>query len=169
MNGMRWGVLGVVLAGLWASAACTGSTDGGPSARPAAPPPGEAWTTTTLRTQSGRYSVVLALDPPEPALGSLFAIDAVVMDARSDTPLEGAILRLDARMPHHGHGMMTRPIDLPGVCEDGATGPCPHPEGRFRSEGFKLHMPGSWTILVEVEGPRGLDTTSVVYEQPAAR
>jgi len=173
-------VLGLSVLG---AGACVGSS--GPASRaeanrdlPPAPPKGEAWSQRTLRTQTGRYQVQLTLDPSEPPMGSLFAIDAVVTETRTGEPLEYGSVALDARMPHHGHGMMTRPIDQPGTCEDGdpvappggepVDQPCPHAGGRYRTEGFKFHMPGSWTITVSVQGPRGTDTTSVVYEQGAA-
>lgn len=175
----RASVLGVLLATI---AGCTGSAT--PTSRaeanrvlPPAPPPGEAWTTRTLRTQTGRYEVVLSLDPATPPMGALFAVDAVVTETRTGEPLEYGSVQLDARMPQHGHGMMTRPIDQPGNCPEGdpvappggepVDQPCPHPDGRYRTEGFKFHMPGSWTITVSVKGPRGADTTSVVYEQAA--
>ena len=69
-------------------------------------------------------------------------------------------------MPQHNHGMETDPIDLPGVCPPQVADPaaCPHPEGRYRTEGFKFHMPGAWTVTAEVRGARGPDSTSFVVE-----
>ena len=38
------------------------------------------------------------------------------------------------------------------------------PDGIYISDGFKFHMGGAWTVTVEVQGPRGEDRTSFVYE-----
>lgn len=163
-------------AGLWWGLASLSCGGGAPSeaeevravrSLPPAPPRGEAWTEQTLRTQSGRYRVHLSLDPPKPAMGELFAVEAVVTSGRSGEPVEAAEVSLDALMPHHGHGMMTKPQDMPATCPDSDARPCLRPDGRYRTEGFKFHMPGSWTVTVEVKGPRGRDTTSVIYEQAA--
>jgi hypothetical protein len=47
-------------------------------------------------------------------------------------------LRVDAGMPQHGHGILRR-------AEVKTTGP-----GRFRIEGLYLHMPGAWTVYLDV-------------------
>lgn len=111
-------------------------------------------------TQAGRYIVDMQLDPPMPELGQLFAIDAVVT-RRDGLPLEVGSLALDARMPQHDHGMETKPQLLPGACEGDV---CTHPGGRYRTEGFKFHMVGEWTVTIDVQGLKGPDSTSMVYE-----
>lgn len=175
MRSGRIGGMVVVSALLSASWACGQGTSEPSSSRrvlPPAPPKGETWETRSLRTQTGKYRVELALDPPSPPMGELFAVNAVVTDGRSGEPVEAARVKLDALMPHHGHGMMTQPINLEATCEgreDSDDGPCLHVGGRYRTEGFKFHMPGSWTVTVEVNGPRGRDTTSVIYEQRVTR
>lgn len=158
---MRFGTVLAALVAGWC-AACGSPSSSAPDA---------PWTTTSLRTQSGKYAVVLALDPPSPAMGELFSVEAVVTDPSSGEPVETATVTLDALMPQHGHGMMTRPVARPGTCPPSGEEPperCPHPGGRYRTDGFKFHMPGAWTVTVAVEGPRGRDTTSVEYAQPAA-
>jgi hypothetical protein len=121
----------------------------------------------TRRTQSGAYTVALSFEPTPPPVGALFAVQATVTQ-RDGTPLELGTVALDARMPQHNHGMETDPVDLPGVCEDADTEPaaCPHPGGVYRTEGFKFHMPGAWTVTVDVRGARGPDSTSFVVEIP---
>ncbi len=148
---MRPGVGAVALLGL---AACAGG-----SAPRAAVWPGP-W---TRPTQSGLYVVALSFDPSAPEVGALFRAEARVT-SRDGTPLEAGKVALDARMPQHNHGMETDPVDLPGVCD--AAGACTHPGGLFQTDGFKFHMPGAWTVTVEVTGPRGPDTTSFVVEVP---
>ncbi len=134
-------------------------------------------------TQSGRYRVGLALEPDPPPLGELFSVRATIT-LPDGTPLQNAVVTLDARMPQHDHGMETRPRVRPGVCGDtdapaaGASAagdddtdaaeaaPCLHPGGIYRADGFKFHMGGAWTVLVTVDGPKGPDSTSFVYEMP---
>ena len=56
--------------------------------------------------------------------------------------LDVADIRLDARMPHHGHGMTQDP-----VLE--RSGP-----GEYRARGMRLHMTGHWEVYVDVrQGP----------------
>jgi hypothetical protein len=113
-------------------------------------------------TQQGRYTVELSTDPTEPPMGELFVMQAVLRD-REGQLLEQAKVKLDARMPQHNHGMATDPIDDPGVCTTPTD--CRHPGGVYRTAGFKFHMPGEWTVSVEILGPEGQDSTTVIYLQ----
>jgi len=112
-------------------------------------------------TQVGRYLVELRFEPDPPPLGELFRVEArvTVPDGR---PVETAKVEVDARMPQHEHGMETRPRLRPGACDDAGQA-CRHEDGRYVFDGFKFHMPGDWTVVVQVEGPRGPDSTSIVY------
>jgi hypothetical protein len=61
------------------------------------------------------------------------------LELRSDgQPLRGAQVHVSAFMPDHGHGMNYVPV----TTEVGA--------GRYRTEGFLLHMPGYWELHVDV-------------------
>lgn len=112
-------------------------------------------------TQGKRYQVALELVPEPPPMGELFEVRAVLRD-RDGQPVETARVELNARMPHHDHGMETDPVAEPGVCDD--EGACRHPGGIYETSGFKFHMGGAWTITVAVvEGPFGPDNTSFVY------
>jgi hypothetical protein len=120
------------------------------------------WGVEQRQTQTGYYLVDVAFDPPRPAMGELFSAVATVR-TRDGQPLDVGKVALDARMPQHNHGMETDPVDWPGECEaDGKT--CKHPNGLYRADGFKFHMPGAWTVTVDVSGPRGPDSTSFVVE-----
>lgn len=121
----------------------------------------DAGWTSTRETQTRKYEVTLELVPDPPQMGELFVVRATLRD-RAGVPIEDAKVLLDARMPQHDHGMMTDPVDEPGVCD--AAGACTHPGGVYETSGFKFHMGGEWTILVTVEGPNGLDNTSFLYE-----
>ncbi len=113
-------------------------------------------------TQSGYYEVDVKFKPEKPGLGELFEVEAVAR-TRDGLPLEVGKVLLNARMPQHNHGMETDPVHSPGECDAAGTA-CTHPGGRYLSQGFKFHMPGEWTVTIEVTGPRGTDTTSYVYE-----
>lgn len=47
-------------------------------------------------------------------------------------------LEFDARMPTHNHGMLTKARILPEA------------EGKYKVEGVKFHMPGSWEMRLTV-------------------
>lgn len=112
------------------------------------------------RTQVGRYQVKLELEPEPPPLGELFRVRATVT-LRDGRPVETAKVEVDAQMPQHEHGMETRPRLRPGECD--AEDRCKFPDGIYIFDGFKFHMSGDWTLLVHVEGPRGPDSTSLIY------
>lgn len=127
-------------------------------------------------TQVGRYLVTLAFEPDPPVLGELFEVDARVA-LPDGLPLETGKVTLDARMPQHEHGMETRPIVDEGACTEvppdsdadsdaPANRKCRHPDGRYRAKGFKFHMSGKWTVLVNVDGPGGPDSTTFIYRMP---
>lgn len=103
--------------------------------------------------EAGRLVFDLALSPERPAPGALFSVTAAVHDARSGAPLRGAQVTIDATMPEHGHGMMTTP-------EHRELG-----DGRYRSSGLKLHMPGAWRF--DAQAARGAlrDRVTLPYEQ----
>ena len=117
-------------------------------------------------TQSGRYLVGLDFVPETPPSGELFTVRATFTE-KDGTPIDDGSVKLNARMPQHNHGMMTDPVNDPGVCPGvalPAAGDCKHPGGLYETSGFKFHMGGQWTITVDVVGPRGPDSTSFVYD-----
>jgi hypothetical protein len=111
-------------------------------------------------TQLNRYLVSLEFEPAKPPMGELFDVVASVK-ARDGTLLDDAKVTLNALMPQHGHGMATSPIDDPGVCD--AANKCRHPNGIYRTSGFKFHMAGDWSVTVDINGSEGMDSTSFVY------
>ena len=127
---------------------------------PAPEPEAPAWGAERA-TQQGKYRVAVELEPDPPPLGELFVVRTRVSMADGE-PLEDAKVTVDATMPHHGHGMETRPLPDPGVCPE--EGRCVHEGGVYTTRGFKFHMRGPWTVTVDVEGPRGFDNTSFVYD-----
>jgi hypothetical protein len=112
--------------------------------------------------ERGMLRFELVFEPDPPGLGELFRVITTIRDARTGEPVEGALYTLDATMPEHGHGMMTRPRHRPVG------------GGRYVSEGMKLHMPGLWHLRVEAKEPKdgggpkfGEDGATWVYERPA--
>ena len=53
-------------------------------------------------------------------------------------PAAATLLRVDATMPEHGHGMNYRP----SVTALGG--------GRWRAEGLMFHMPGRWDLTFDI-------------------
>jgi hypothetical protein len=77
-------------------------------------------------------AVAFVPDPTPWAVGRHFSLRGVVCGP-------GRLLRVDADMPAHRHGMNYRPsLDLQA-------------DGRFLAQGLMLHMPGRWRIRFELE------------------
>ncbi len=147
------------IGGLWAGwVVLSGLTGCSGSASDADDPPGEhslaAGWGGEQPSQKGLYKVRLASEPASPETGDLFTM-ALTLQSKDGTPIDDATVSLDAQMPQHGHGMMTRPALIE---ED-------HADGVYRFEGFKFHMRGRWTLEATIETPAGHDTHLVVYEQ----
>jgi hypothetical protein len=85
---------------------------------------------------SDDHAIALAADPPDIAIGRIFAADIIA--CRSDgTPFDGE-MSLNASMPAHGHGMNN-------AAQIRRIGP-----GRYRAEGLMVHMPGLWRIQLQL-------------------
>ena len=67
-----------------------------------------------------------------------FDLEVRVLDKLTAEPIGDVELRVDAGMPHHGHGMNVVPVHTP-------TG-----EGVWLSEGLLFHMGGEWTLTFDV-------------------
>ena len=87
------------------------------------------------RTENPRYVVAFAPRPAPWALGRHFALEFEICP-KDGAPLPDPV-RVDARMPEHGHGMNYRPTVH-------ALAP-----GRWRAEGLLLHMAGRWELSFE--------------------
>ncbi|MGE5337810.1 MAG: hypothetical protein ACM3PU_08270 [Gemmatimonadota bacterium] len=96
-----------------------------------------------VRTIEGQTYVVAWRASPAIQTGDFFALDVAACSRRSNAP---TILRVDAQMPEHRHGMNYRPT----VSSRG--------EGRFAVAGLLLHMPGRWELSFELRGVDGAET-----------
>lgn len=86
------------------------------------------------------YEVRYRFDPTALQPLRQFAVEVAVCGP--DGPFAGP-LKADADMPVHRHGMNYRPAVL-------QTAP-----GRYRAEGFLLHMPGAWRFKFDLTTPDG--------------
>jgi YtkA-like len=147
-----------VLAGMPVLSGCTATVEPPPDAGAGdAGAADKAWS--ELTTTHKKYRLRWRTSQPV-VTGDLFSVETVLTDA-AGAPVIGGHVRVDARMPQHGHGMATKPEADPGVCA--APDTCTHPEGRYRMDGMKFHMPGDWTVTFDVDGPSGSDRAEVVY------
>jgi len=81
----------------------------------------------------GAVQVAWKPDPAPLIVGRAFALQVQVC------PVTARVLRVDATMPEHRHGMNYRPsIKSLG-------------EGLWRAEGLLWHMVGRWELAIEVE------------------
>lgn len=88
------------------------------------------------RAESSRYVVAYRMKPVKPAVSAHFSIELVVC-AKAGEPAPDSV-RVDARMPEHGHGMNYR-------AEIKSLG-----SGHFQADGLLFHMPGRWEIVFDV-------------------
>ncbi len=104
------------------------------------------------RLQGTRHVLAFAPQPAPWATGRPVAVDMVVCP-KGDAPMPDSV-RVDARMPQHGHGMNYRPS---------ITSPAP---GRWRAEGLMLHMAGRWELSFELnfELPQGRQVERLTQE-----
>lgn len=92
-----------------------------------------------VASNDGTYVVEYTLEPAEVPLNERFSVVVSVLDGSEGAEPAGDVsLALDARMPHHRHGMRVEPtvtrLD----------------DGRWRVEGLLFHMPGRWELYFDV-------------------
>jgi len=83
--------------------------------------------------QQGGVQATWTVEAAPIVVGRHFAIQVQLC------PTEALLVRVDATMPEHRHGMNYRP-SLQRVGE-----------GRWRVEGLMFHMPGRWQLRLDVQ------------------
>lgn len=138
------------------ASACDSATDGTPAAKDAADAGAvetadsakanvwEAW------TQARLYRISIRPEQGAPRIGALHTW-LIRVDSRAGAPVAPTQLVFDGGMPQHRHGFETRPrvTDALG-------------DGVFRVDGVRFHMPGTWTLRVDVAAADGID--SAIFE-----
>jgi hypothetical protein len=86
--------------------------------------------------ESDAYAVAYRFSPGKPGVSRHFSVEVAVCP-KAGAP-EAASLKVDARMPAHGHGMnyAAKVRALGG--------------GRFQADGLMFHMPGQWEIVFDI-------------------
>jgi len=100
------------------------------------------------RAAIDEVTVVFRLDPPAILLGEPFGVDLAACDM-AGRRLE--IVRIDAQMPEHRHGMNYEP-SLRTLAD-----------GRSRADGLLFHMPGRWQFSFEIRDGARTRQLSVDY------
>ena len=84
---------------------------------------------------SDRYMLALRPDPIRLEVGQPFSL---IMNVCTKAGEPAELVRVDATMPEHKHGMNYAPtVQARG-------------DGRFRVEGMLFHMPGNWEVSFDV-------------------
>ena len=84
---------------------------------------------------SDRYMLALRPDPMRIEVGQPFGL---IMNVCTKGGEPAELVRVDATMPEHKHGMNYAPTVQGGG------------NGRYRVEGLLFHMPGSWEVAFDV-------------------
>lgn len=88
------------------------------------------------RAESASHAVAYRFSPEKPGVSRHFTVEVAVCPKTGAAEAEG--LKLDARMPAHGHGMnYAATVSALGG-------------GRFRAEGLMFHMPGRWEFVFDI-------------------
>lgn len=92
-----------------------------------------------LITRDNAFRVVWFPSEGRIPINEHFTVDVTVTkNDEARTPVEGALVTMSCFMPEHGHGMLREPrSDELG-------------EGKYRVNGFLLHMDGYWTVSVNL-------------------
>ena len=98
--------------------------------------------------EQGGTLLAFAPRPAPLAIGRHFAVDVVVCSATGAPPRP--LVRVDADMPAHRHGMNYRAAIR---ALDG---------GRYAADGLMFHMPGRWRFVFDLGS--GADTMRMTHE-----
>lgn len=88
-------------------------------------------------SNGGAYAITYRAPQPVP-LNEDFDLTVWVLDAASGAEVRGAGLEVDARMPHHRHGM----VQVPEIKR--------RADGGFEVHGMLCHMGGYWEVYFDV-------------------
>lgn len=96
-------------------------------------------TTGTMTSATGSFTARWSMPAPIP-LADPFTVEIELFaDPACTEPLDDGQCRIDAAMPHHGHGMNV----APRMRREGP--------GRWKAAGMLLHMPGRWEVFIDLD------------------
>lgn len=145
---MRFALTCLCLTGL--TAGCGESDDSPDPEGPPAPPAGDTYVAGLEKLGADgvlKVRLVDALPAPPDRGDNTWTLEVLDM---GDSPIDGCSVRLDPRMPAHGHGTNK---DAEVTAMDG---------GRYMAEPVDLFMPGLWVTSINLECGEMTDT--VIYE-----
>lgn len=101
-----------------------------------------------VRTTDARFfQLELDMEPAQPVVGTNSAV-LTVIDARTNRPIDEAMIEVVPWMTMHGHGSPKKPA----VRKTGA--------GRYQVENIFYTMEGDWDLLVTVQNGDSKDTAT---------
>lgn len=109
-------------------------------------PPADLDLSRSKTTADGRYHVTIAPEIDPLALAVMHGW-MLTLTTPAGQPVEDASIAVGGGMPQHGHGLPTAPkatAHLGG--------------GRYRIEGVRFNMAGSWTLEFAISASPGDDT-----------
>lgn len=95
--------------------------------------------TGTMTAATGSFTARWSMPDPIPVADPFSVEIELFADSACTQPLDAGECRIDAAMPHHGHGMNV----APRMRREGP--------GRWKAAGMLLHMPGRWELFIDLE------------------
>jgi hypothetical protein len=92
-----------------------------------------------MTAATGTFTARWSAPDPIPVADPFTVEIELFADPACTVPLDAGACRIDAAMPHHGHGMNV----APRMRREGP--------GRWKAAGMLLHMPGRWEVFVDLE------------------
>lgn len=93
-----------------------------------------------MRVEAERVAISYVTIPARIEVGKAFVLELAACPKKGAS-ISGRV-RMDAHMPEHRHGMNYRVKVVPLA------------DGRYRSEGWLLHMPGRWEFVFDLGAER---------------
>ncbi len=106
----------------------------------------------TALSADGTYSVAWRVVGGAIPKADPFDVEVRILDAGGN-PADVSCM-MDAEMPEHGHGMNVVPVMEP------------RGRGEFLAKGLLLHMPGRWSIMVDVKNGAITERAQFLYLMP---
>lgn len=95
--------------------------------------------TGTMTSATGSFTARWSMPDPVPVADPFTVTIELFADRACTEPLDDGTCRIDAAMPHHGHGMNV----APRMRREGP--------GRWRAAGMLMHMPGRWEVFIDLD------------------